>query len=391
MTTIHVLKRSGRRFYTLWYTDELTGKKRTKSAETDNYRLAERAAENWRNELETRGEVGSNISWDAFRERFRKEHAATLATSSWTGYRAAFNSFEEFAGHPRSIRLINAGLLSKYAAWVIKEVDSIETAKNRLRHIRRALSWAQSIGLLNFVPNINMPRGKKSKMKGRPVSRKEFEIYKNTVVDYYSRNLKFLANGSKVKPADYGDFMEGLYLSGLRISEAVALSWDSGDVMLDMDGGEYPRIIFRVEGHKSRTDEIVPIPPDFADYINAMKTLRTGPVFKILNENAKNFAKRLQDIGRLTGIKVNEKGKHVGPHDLRRSCITRWAPKVPPTVLKQMFRHKNIQTTMEYYVSQEADVMGAIIHGSVTKSDTQKQPNGKKLNKRPAKTPRKKR
>ena len=35
--------------------------------------------------------------------------------------------------------------------------------------------------------------------------------------------------------------------------------------------------------------------------------------------------------------------------------LDRWAPKVTPVVLRALMRHQDIQTTMKFYVSLEAD------------------------------------
>jgi integrase len=54
-------------------------------------------------------------------------------------------------------------------------------------------------------------------------------------------------------------------------------------------------------------------------------------------------------------VKVTEtdKGpKFASAHDLRRSFGFRWAKRVMPAILQRMMRHSDIQTTMEYYITQ---------------------------------------
>lgn len=48
-------------------------------------------------------------------------------------------------------------------------------------------------------------------------------------------------------------------------------------------------------------------------------------------------------------------GKFASAHDLRRSFGTRWAPKVKPVTLQLLMRHRSIETTLKYYVAQDAD------------------------------------
>ena len=47
--------------------------------------------------------------------------------------------------------------------------------------------------------------------------------------------------------------------------------------------------------------------------------------------------------------------KFASAHDLRRSFGERWAMRVLPQVLQEMMRHESIETTMRYYVGQNAE------------------------------------
>ena len=65
----------------------------------------------------------------------------------------------------------------------------------------------------------------------------------------------------------------------------------------------------------------------------------------------------IQDVGRLANIVVSEGGqkrKFASAHDLRRSFGLRWSERVMPQVLKELMRHASIETTMKYYVGQNA-------------------------------------
>ncbi len=46
--------------------------------------------------------------------------------------------------------------------------------------------------------------------------------------------------------------------------------------------------------------------------------------------------------------------KYASAHDLRRSFGQRWAARVMPTVLMELMRHESIETTLKYYVEQNA-------------------------------------
>jgi len=73
--------------------------------------------------------------------------------------------------------------------------------------------------------------------------------------------------------------------------------------------------------------------------------------------------KVVSEIGKAAGVKVNEvpKVKFASAHDLRRSFGERWATRVMPNVLQELMRHESIQTTMQYYVGQNAQRTAAIL------------------------------
>ena len=51
-------------------------------------------------------------------------------------------------------------------------------------------------------------------------------------------------------------------------------------------------------------------------------------------------------------------GKFASAHDLRRAFGTRWASRVRPATLQLLMRHRSIETTLKYYVAQDADEVG---------------------------------
>jgi integrase len=61
-------------------------------------------------------------------------------------------------------------------------------------------------------------------------------------------------------------------------------------------------------------------------------------------------------IGEKAGVVVNKPdGKFASAHDLRRAFGTRWASRVKPATLQLLMRHESIETTLKYYVAQNAD------------------------------------
>jgi integrase len=173
--------------------------------------------------------------------------------------------------------------------------------------------------------------------------------------------------------------LRGLWLSGLRLGEAVALDWDSGPFVLDTTG-KHPAFRIEAEGQKSRQSEIVPATPDFAEWVLAATPPeeRQGTVFK-LPVALHGVGVIVSKIGRKAGVIVGQTDKIVeqdgkrvreffklfaGAHDLRRAFCSRWARRVMPAVLQKLARHANISTTMGYYVFLTADEIGADLWAS---------------------------
>ncbi len=79
----------------------------------------------------------------------------------------------------------------------------------------------------------------------------------------------------------------------------------------------------------------------------------------------------ISDIGRAANIVTDEaEEKFATLHDLRRAFGTRWASKVSPADLQRLMRHSDIQTTMRFYVAQDATDISARIWGMLGSGDT---------------------
>jgi integrase len=338
------------RYIQLYYVDPLTRKEVSRSAKTVTRAEANRAAAIWEQELAAKGPQTGPLHWDSFRIRFESEHLRQLEPRSRHSYNNALNRFEQLIGRPVDIKQISSSTLSEFLSKLTAVSGSRVTVANILRHVKSALSWGHKIGILPAVPRFVMPRAPKDKlMRGRPISDKEFE--------------KFLAACEKVvaeNPENWRFLLRGLWCSGLRISEAVKLSWDSPPIQIDLDSAKFPRVIFYEQ--KSGRQEVWPMPPEFAELLASVPVKqRTGRVFALGCEPGRIVSK----IGEASKIRVNGSGKFVSAHDLRRTFGTRWSFKVRPIILQRLMRHANITTTLKYYVDQDADDISAELYKSV--------------------------
>jgi integrase len=99
---------------------------------------------------------------------------------------------------------------------------------------------------------------------------------------------------------------------------------------------------------------------------------RVGQVFKLYNrKTGKLGTVKMQwassvicDIGEAARVVVSDKGgkiKYASAHDLRRSFGQRWASRALPQQLMQLMRHKDITTTLKYYVGSNAKATAAAL------------------------------
>jgi integrase len=336
------------------YTDPVTGKRHSRSTDAKTRREAERAAAKWEAELqEGRYQTSSNISWQEFRERYEGEKLASLAKSTADSAATALNHLERLI-NPKNLIVLTPTILSKFQAKMRLEGMRETTIATHLRHLRAAISWGVSMELLPKVPDFHMPKRARGRtlMRGRPITTEEFE--------------RMLAAVSKVRPGDaatWVHYLNGLWLSGLRLEESTVLSWDEDSpIMVDLSG-RCPRMRIYAEAEKGHQDRLLPMTPDFAKFLlQSPRAERTGLVFKIVGHytheqmTPPRIGRIISEIGKRAGVVVRKsEGKFASAHDLRRSFGTRWAPRVKPVTLQLLMRHRSIETTLKYYVAQDAD------------------------------------
>ena len=75
-----------------------------------------------------------------------------------------------------------------------------------------------------------------------------------------------------------------------------------------------------------------------------------------MNEMMLKTSKTIYRIGKHAKVVVDpEKGKCASAHDLRRAFGYRWSRRVMPSQLKELMCHASIETTMTFYVGQNAE------------------------------------
>lgn len=352
----------------LCYIDPVSGKRKTKSAGTSNEKAAWKAAAAWEAELQAGPHCPpSKVTWEGFRQRYEAEHLANLKPKTRESACNALDSIERHL-NPDRLCKVNASALSTFATklrkprtvkrgnkTITRPPVKETTVAGILRHVKAALSWGFTVGLLTAVPKVAMPKGSKGrKMKGGALVGEQFDRMIDAV--------------SKVRPKDTAEwvrYLTGLWLSGLRLQESVTLSWEAESPFAVDLTGRRPR--FRIKGtdQKNGNDQLLPLTPDFAEFLlQTPEGQRHGRVFK-LNEvetgipiTGHSTGQLVAKIGEAARIVVNAvEGKTASAHDLRRTFASRWAKRVAPAILQKLMRHASIQTTMGYYVDLDVDEM----------------------------------
>nr|MCH9653371.1 tyrosine-type recombinase/integrase [Planctomycetota bacterium] len=358
---ITVFKPKGRTNYSCQWVDPVTGRKKTRSAGTKIKRDAERFAGNLEKQLAS-GTYHEDIrmTWDSFRERFEDEYLPGHAQKTHDCYGTVFNSLERIID-PKLLCSVNEAAISKFQSELRKPrsrsedkpktVLSEATIKFHLVHLKAALNWAVEQRFIPVAPKIRMPKNPAG-MKGRPITKEEFDrmVEKVDVID------------SKT-PEEWKLLLNGLWWSGLRLGEALKLHWtDESNICVDLENE-----LLHIQAHaqKGRRYTQTPMAPEFVDMLKEVPTEdREGFVFNPIGSRDRKqrirmdtASKMIARMGEAAGVKVSEtegKTKYASAHDFRRAFGLRWSRLIMPTELKEVMRHENIATTMQFYVGQDA-------------------------------------
>ncbi len=349
-------KKESKNFYMKWI-DPQSGKWKYKSTGTAVRREADRTAANHERDLaEDKYQSPSRITWEMFRIRFEDEYLSGLARKTQLKCSTTLNAIEKHL-NPTYLREITSEAVSRFATLVRKPGTSESTIATHLAYLRVAMTWAKSVNLISHQPEYpKLRRAKRvtkaTPMKGRPITVEEFE--------------RILAKIPSVIPSrnvpDWKRFLLGLWHSGLRLDEAIWLSWKPGPhISVDMTG-KYPLFRIPAEGEKGFKDRLTPMAPDFARVLQVIPARKQkGFVFSIPlyrgereRPDVGTVSKTICKIGRAAGVKVNN-NKHASAHDFRRSFGERWSHVLMPADLQQLMRHESIETTLRFYVGRNAE------------------------------------
>lgn len=391
---VHVVEYKDRANLVMRYRCPLTGKQVQKSSGTKRKKEAAKRAAQWEAEInEGRYKHSPRMGWQEFREFYEDSTAPTMKASTAERYAITFNAFEHYC-RPQRVADLNTGRVTAFASELRKpqtrtlaggrkKTTTLAPASvaRHLRHLKAIARWANKQGLLPDVPHFEMPTKASGarRMKGRPITDAEFQAMLDATEGYVGAAA---AESWKL-------VLRGLWWSGLRLSEAVALRWDHepGGVSVVMDG-KHSLLHFDGEAQKSGKAQLVPLAPEAVQLLEPIQQ-STGYVFNPMRldgepmiRDREKWGRYIGRIGKAAGVVTEpEKGRHATAHDLRRAFGKRWAKLVMPARLMELMRHATIETTMTFYVGSDArstaselwDVLGTTL-GTIPPGDGSEKP-----------------
>ena len=368
-----VIRRKGRRFLSLRYECPITGEKFEKSSGETAETAARKKAGEWQAELKAGGGQRSSAAWQDFRLRYEEGKVFGLRKRTSEKIAAVLNVIEATMS-PDNLRRINPQWLTTLQKRLLDGGRAPATVESICRHLKAALNWAKDQNIIPFVPKfprLNKVRNAKL-MKGRPITAEEFERML-TAVD---KELKLRQQASVTF------LLNGLWMSGLRLGEALSLTWDQWADGIRVDvSGQYVKLLIPLEAEKGGQDRVYPVTPDFAELLRSVPPgERQGLVFnpvlyRGVCHRIDTVSRAITSLGQSANIKVDEKGGKpvwASAHDLRRAFGFRWSRKVSSMVLKELMRHSSVTTTEKFYVGINADETAAMLAGLASTTEQRK-------------------
>lgn len=327
------------------------------TAVSKNRRKSVAFAHELEQKLNLRNYATHDIEWLEFCKLYYEEETKHLSRKTRDKFATVCRHIDRFEPV-----FFAAEITTSYISRFVVYLNGLEAGPSRItihgyiRTLMASLKWGYQTEKINELPRYRVQKDvkramKNTKSKGRPITPSELD--------------SMLSACEVVRPDDYlvwQDLIEGLYLSGLRLSEALILTTDRSGDFVFVDGLIPSYVIWK---QKSGEEQSLPASPEFANFIGN----REGRVFRVPTKRVDVASPIISSIGKVADIVVGRssqgKVKYASAHDLRRSFASQWAERLSPQDLQLLMRHKSIQTTMDYYVELNMTSLGARIKAAV--------------------------
>lgn len=334
----------------LRWTDPVTGKARTQSAETSD----KSEAEEKRADLEYQLNHGLHseplkVTWAAFRGAFEAEYLPNVRKNTRRCYADALDLFEEIAA-PKQLASLTARQASAFVAGMrafavprrggITAYKSSTIATN-VQYLKGALSWAVRQGLLAELPEF--PAIRTMPPTPQPVPAELYERLRGA-----TNRVQLLA------------YFSCAWLAGLRRNEAYHLQWEQSEDKPYLDLGRR-RVVFPAISVKGARDQWVPLCDELRAELEALPRQGQG-VFRF-GCCAENMSAIVERVAKRARVRLSYKS-------LRRGFGCRYAARVPAQVLQRLMRHADINTTLRFYCGMDEAVEAAVFGAGNSQGNT---------------------
>ena len=238
-------------------------------------------------------------------------------------YENAMDSWEKFS-EDRPITSLRANHFTYWQNEMKEKGYSHETIRTYSRYLRTILNYAIKIKLYHDLNPVVVPKSRQKKM----------------ITTIPEKHIKKVLKYLEKENEKLYKFIYFLYLTGLRVNEALQLTWK--DIHFDKE------LISLITYKDQERPDLFPVNID-VNIVPFLKSFqkKEGKLFDLsIHYLLKPFQKAL------TKCKLPK----YTLHDLRRTFASRYATKIErPIELQTLMRHKKIDTTLRYYV--EIDIL----------------------------------
>jgi len=269
-----------------------------------------------------------DMSFRQVYEKYISEFLKSRVNKSY--YKCAVESWEKFSDD-RPIKSFTANHITYWQNQILADGYAYETMRTYSRYVKIIFNYAIKLKLYDEINPVIVPKAREKKLL-------------NTMKDEHAKKIfKYL----KKENTNLYQFVYFLYLTGLRVNEALSLTWDN--ILFDK------QLISMITFKDQKRPDIFPLNIDnkLVPFLKSFEK-KEGKLFEHTSGYLiKCFQKALKKC---------KLPKHT-LHDLRRTFATRYASILKPIELKTLMRHKNVDTTLKYYVEIDILDIGKKLNG----------------------------
>ncbi len=335
---------------------------------------AERFAEHTQSDVrQGKGDPPPSITLEAFAREHEKIMRGQVAPKTLDDQVRALRMFAEHVSRNTLLRSVRPRDAESYVAARLAAGARVATVNKDIRTLKRVFNLAiEPRGYLvtGQNPFARIKQRKQSVKPIRYVKSAELQAVLSATDDIWWRALLSVA-----------------YTTGARLGEMLNLTW------ADVDFGENRiRVVSKAASGrltewepKDHEGRLLPVPPEAMDLLIRLQAESSeGCPYVFMPAWRWEYIRRSRQAGQWPdgrallnnlsrGLATLRKRACVAKftyHDLRRSCVTNWAGRLPIHVVQKLAGHSSIETTRQYYLSvQEDDLTKArLVQSDILKS-----------------------